>query len=118
MNEEFARAWGEPGVAGDNLQIVETCHLYAKMCRTALAWEEMVRGSSVHAAFEEVRDLFIGVGRRMIDEAAKLPAFLTETFPARPASGTHMFTAILSLPDGWDEEVEAALQRAAEALQQ
>ena len=36
MNKEFAKAWGEPGVAGNDVEIVATCRLFAEACDAAL----------------------------------------------------------------------------------
>jgi hypothetical protein len=113
MNVEFARSWGEPGVAGDDLEIVTTCRLFAEMCMSALAWEESVRFVRVPEAFSEVQQLHVGVAGMLIDESAKVPAFLTEML-AGELKGTYSLSLTLSLPDGWADEVGAALEKAAE----
>ena len=112
MNEEFARAWGEPGVAGSDIEIVTTCRLFSEACMSALLWEEKVRFTTVHDFFEDVRDLFVGVVGHMIDEAAKVPAWLSETLSNPDVSGTHLLNVVLALPDGWSEQVAEALERA------
>lgn len=115
MNEEFRRSWGDEGVAGDDALIVATCRLYSGMCLSAVEWEEAVRFAVVHEVFDEVRDLLLGIGGGLVDEAAKLPPYLTELFSGTPEPGVHKFSLSLELPEGWNEAVEAALGRAAEA---
>jgi len=116
-NVEFARAWGEPGVAGSDSAIVSTARLFSEMCQSALTWEETVRFVSVDEVFGEVRMLFIGTAGRVIDEAAKLPAFLSETLANESVDGgTYQLDLLLSVEDGWGERVDAALARVREKL--
>jgi hypothetical protein len=110
-NEEFARAWGAPGIAGNDVAIVATARLFSEMCQSALTWEETVRFVIADDVFVEVLDLFIGTAGRIIDEAAKVPAFLSETLSKENVSGTHSLNLTLSLEDGWGGKVEAALEK-------
>lgn len=116
INVEFSRAWGEPGVPGNDIEIVETCRLFREMAQSALSWEEAVRFVTVDEIFSNVRSLFIGTAGRIIDEAAKFPIFLSETFSGDPVSGIHHLNLSVSLPDGWGEEVETALACAAQDI--
>ncbi|MEI4507390.1 hypothetical protein WBQ88_16900 [Sphingopyxis sp. CCNWLW253] len=111
-NHEFERAWGAPGVPGDDALIVATCRLFAEMCTSALIWEEQVRFVSTHEEFVPVVDLLPGVIGSVIDEAAKLPKFMAETFGSGTASGVHTLDLVLTLRDGWGDEVGAAMDRA------
>ncbi len=113
MNEEFAKAWGEPGVAGSDVEIVATCRLFAEACEAALKWEETVRFTSVHDLFQEVQDLLVGVVGHMIDEAAKVPMWLAETISDPAVSGTHTLSIVMSLPDGWNDRIDEAMERIA-----
>lgn len=113
MNHEFAKAWGEPGVAGNDVEIIETCRLFAEACEAALKWEETVRFTSVHRVFQDVQDLLFGVVGRMIDEAAKVPRWLADTVADPNVSGTHTLNIVMGLPDGWNDRIDEALERAA-----
>ena len=113
MNVEFHRSWGEEGIPGDDALIVSTCRLYSEMCSSAIQWEEAVRFAVVHEVFEEVRDLLIGVGGGLVDEAAKLPPYLAQLFSDSPEPGVYRFSLSLELPEGWNDAVEQALGRAA-----
>lgn len=116
MNVEFARAWGEPGVAGSDIEIVTTCRLFREMCESALRWEEAVRFLTVDDIFEEVHALYIGIAGHMIDEAAKVPTFFAENLSDNPQPGTYTLNLTLELPEGWSENVAAALERATNAM--
>lgn len=115
-NVEFTRSWGAPGVAGSDVDIVSTCRLYGELCSSTLAWEESVRFSRVDDSFIEVRDLYVGVAGALIDQAEKIPGFLTETLASMPASGNYELVLTVSLPDGWVDAVNAAMRRAVRAL--
>ncbi len=115
-NIEFRRAWGEPGVPGNDAEIIATCRLYREMCASALSWEERVRFVSVDDTFAEVRSLFIGIAGGFIDEAAKVPAFLSEILADGPESGEYRLDLMLTVPDGWVDAVHSALGRVSDAL--
>jgi hypothetical protein len=117
MNVEFTRSWGEPGQAGDEGLIISTCRLFAEMCRSCLDWEERVRFAAVGDIFRDVSRLFEGTVGHLIDEATKLPVFLTNLLDEGPRKGgEYRLSLTLTLPDGWNEAVEAALGRAEQAL--
>jgi hypothetical protein len=116
INVEFSRAWGEPGVAGIDTEIVAACRLFSEMCKSALAWEESVRFASVDDVFSEVHSLFVGTAGCILEEAAKFPAFLSETLAGNPSSGQYSLHLTVTLPDGWADATEAALERAQRAI--
>lgn len=115
-NVEFKRSWGEPGVAGNDLDIVTTCRLFGEVCTSVLAWEESVRFVRVDECFTEMRDLYVGVAGKFLDHAEKIPKFLTETIAPKPTSGSYVLELTISLPDGWVDAVDAAMERAKRAF--
>jgi hypothetical protein len=114
-NVEFLCTWGEPGVAGNDRDIVDTSRLFVEVCKSALAWEEEVRFAAVDDIFRDVLRLYVGVAGNIIDEAAKLPEFLANTFGGETPSGDYRLSLLLSLPEGWSEAIEEAMERATEA---
>ena len=111
-NVEFMRSWGEPSIAGSDVDIVTTSRLFSEVCASALSWEELVRFSRVDQCIEEVRDLYVGVTGTFLDHAEKIPKFLTETIAQKPVSGSYELKLTVSLPDGWVDAVNAAMRRA------
>ncbi|WP_256219272.1 hypothetical protein [Variovorax sp. 770b2] len=111
-NNEFSRAWGEPGTPGNDKDIVVTARLFSEMCQSSLNWEEEVRFTSTDEIFYELQNLFIGTAGRIIDEAAKLPLFLSETLSNNPVDGRYKLELVLSLADGWGEKIDEAFARA------
>jgi hypothetical protein len=116
INVEFERAWGEPGVPGDDIEIVATCRLFGEMCQSALTWEETVRFVTVDEIFAEVHSLFVGAAGGIINEAVKIPVFLSDTLVGTPLPGQYALNLSLTLPDGWGDAVDAALSRATHAM--
>jgi hypothetical protein len=58
----------------------------------------------------------VGVTGAFLDHAEKIPKFLMETIAPKPTSGRYVLELIISLPDGWVDEVNAAMKRAARAF--
>ena len=115
INVEFVRSWGAAGIAGNEREIIDISRLFAEVCSSALAWEEAVRFATVSEIFRDVLALYVGVAGHIIDEAAKLPEFLANTFGGETLSGEHRLSLEISLPDGWSEAIEEAFERATEA---
>jgi len=115
-NVEFARAWGAPGVAGDEALIISTCRLFAGVGASALEWEEAVRFAKVDDTFEEVWELLVGVGGGIIEEAAKVPDYLGTLFADTPAPGQYALNLTLDLPAGWSDAVSEAISRFAQTF--
>lgn len=88
-NKEFSLAWGEPGVPGNESAIVATARLYSEMCQSALRWEESVRFMFSDEIFDDFQNLFIGTAGRIIEEAAKLPAFFADTLGKDSVQGEY-----------------------------
>jgi hypothetical protein len=116
MNVEFERTWGAPGVAGSDVDIVFACRLFAEMCGSALRWEEEVRFIRADEAFDEVLKLNLGTVGMLIDEAAKVPKFLGDSFGGDAQPGQYRLELVLTLPDNWVGDLSAALAVARERL--
>ncbi|MGX1747421.1 MULTISPECIES: hypothetical protein [unclassified Brevundimonas] len=117
INEVFADAWGEPGVSGSDLKILRACELFADLCEQLILWEEKVRFAVVPTAFEEVRELMVGIGGRFLTQLERVPTMLSNLFSGVPKTGIHSLSLELDLPTGWVERHAAALKRAERALQ-
>jgi hypothetical protein len=115
LNAEFAHAWGPMGHPGNEQDIVFTCRLYAEMCASALTWEEAVRFARVDGPLEKVLSLYRGVAGTLIDEAAKLPTWLSDTFSQEGLSGEQRLSLVIDLPTGWAQAVTAAYAEAQRA---
>ncbi|VWC20530.1 putative lipoprotein [Burkholderia aenigmatica] len=117
MNTELARAWGEPGVAGSDVEIIGTCRLIAEMCSSALAWEESVRFSRVDEPFSEVHGLLSGAAADFFEQARKVPEFLSSVIEQNPIGGHYELNLVLGLPDDFAENIHAATERAMAMMQ-
>ncbi|MEL7551802.1 hypothetical protein AAGV37_18155 [Pseudomonas protegens] len=111
-NFELVQTWGEPGMPGSDIDIVNVCRLYGEACTNALQWEESVRFTSVDEEFLEVRDLYVGVAGGIIEQTARIPEFLTKMIDPKPTSGTYQLVLTIELPAGWTEQVTAAMNKA------
>ncbi|WP_198528814.1 hypothetical protein [Pectobacterium peruviense] len=110
INFGFKKAWGELGEAGKDTEIVSICKLYAEVCKSALEWEEIIYFSRVSGLYSEIHKLFLGIAGNIIEQAEKLPAFLSDMVTQKPISGTFSLDITIELPDGWEERFEQALK--------
>jgi hypothetical protein len=111
-HDELQRAWGAPGVAGDDVEIVTTCRLFVEMCSRALDWEESVQFARVDDIFVELRDLLCGVAGTLIEQVELIPTFLTQTLSGSPTSGEFVLQLTVKLPDGWLDSMNRAMKDA------
>lgn len=116
MNNEFKRAWGDPGIAGDEKLILSTCRLFAEACDSMLTWEEQVRFVSSHDAFEPVIGCLEGTMAVIFDAAVKVPKFLQDTFRDGIPTGTFILDLALELPEGWETSLSRAMEEAVVVL--
>ncbi|SDL10982.1 HNH endonuclease [Pseudomonas indica] len=111
-NSELTRAWGEPGIPGNDINIVTTCRLYAEICNSTLSWEETVRFARTSEEFSSVQNLLIGIAGKIIEECAKIPEFLINMINEKPTTGLFRLSLSLTLPDDWSEKISKAMEQA------
>jgi hypothetical protein len=99
-NNEFAKAWGEPGTPGYDIEIVDTCRLFSEMCDSSLRWEEDVRFAKLATHHESIRDCLKGMVGMLIDEAAKFPEFISRVLNDEDRSGKQVLSLKLDFPAG------------------
>lgn len=116
INNEIKRSWGAPGVAGDDLDIVTTSRLLGEACMATLSWEESVRFTQVGDIFKDIHHLYQGIAGTFLDQAEKIPKFLSDTIEQKPAAGTYELNLKFELPEDWAESIAAAVARAKEAM--
>jgi hypothetical protein len=112
INNEFSRAWGAPGIPGDDREIVETCRLTREMCQSALQWEEDIRFIKLDDAFDEVMGLLVGRAGSIMNEIVKLQKFFSDTLTGTITPGRYELDLNLDLPEGWHKAMERALATA------
>jgi hypothetical protein len=111
VNDELKLAWGEPGVPGNDIAIVATARLLAEACRASLVWEETVRFVASDEIFDEVRQLLSGTAGRIIDQVRRIPEFLSQDFVDGEATGSFKLDLVISLSEGWHDQIDAAMER-------
>ncbi|MBU9548128.1 HNH endonuclease [Burkholderia multivorans] len=116
FNIELPKAWGPPGETGSEKAIYRTSSLIVEACRRLLEWEESVRFIKAPDAFADVWKLLCGIGSRQMRHVLELPHWLADIFRTENPSGTHHFSIICDMPDGWEDEYMMALRRAAHSI--
>jgi hypothetical protein len=112
VNTELQAAWGPTGKPGDAERICRACEDLADCAKKALHWEEIVRFTSVPKNFSPVRDLFCGIGGKVVDQIAKISDELCRGVSQENRSGTLNISLKLELPEHWADAFVAALAKA------
>jgi hypothetical protein len=76
-----------------------------------IGWEEEVRGFVDHPLYGDVASRLLGSSKLMVDEVARVKAKLDQQILNPPAN--HIIDLVFSihLPEGWVEQVQAAIAR-------
>lgn len=112
INHELARALGEPGVPGNDVDIVTTCRLVAELCQSGLDWEEQVHFVATDEIFDDILYLLVGAAGIVIDQVAKVPTFISDLFSAGdPGPGEHRLHLTVAFPEGWSDSMDAATKK-------
>lgn len=88
----------------------------AECARKALAWKEAVRFTVVHAAFSELREVISQVVDPMIEQVARLPDEIARVIEQDNPSGRHTIQLVITPPDQWREQFDAACKRERQLL--
>lgn len=116
--EELARSWGkpgEPGEPGDPLEIRHVCSLIQSAAEQLLQWEENVRFVSADTNYTALFDCLTGSLGMQLDQLRNVPQALdkvTDWIETKPGvAGKFEHTIVFTLPDGWAERIEEAMDR-------
>jgi hypothetical protein len=110
VNREFAIAFGEPGVPGSEISILRTCNLFEEAFQTLLSWEEDIQFLRVDEIFKRLIGLLQGIGAHVMRTFMIIPEKLISLLE-EDAKGQHAISVTLTLPAGWEEEVEKEIKR-------
>ncbi len=112
IGDEFHRAWGEPGVPGNEIEIIETCRLYKELCSSLLSIEERTRFSILDKKFTDVQNLYKGISGNIIDELEKLPLLISDLFKnGDPERSEYSINLKFGLPEKWADLVSAEMSK-------
>lgn len=115
--KELAASWGPPGQPGSEEEIFRVCSLIAEACERILAWEEVMRFTSVPEEVSELRELLIGTAGRNMERIFEIPRWMTTVFSEEKPGGRHEMTVVFDFPPNWVEEFHRASDRVTRRLQ-
>ncbi len=100
VNAELQASWGPPGKSGTrmrprNPRVGRTRHF-----------------ALLPAEFDVVHRLLRGVAGRALIQLARIPKEMVALFEDDHPTGHHLITLVIDLPEGWAEQICAALSRA------
>lgn len=112
--EELSKSWGEPGVPGDDKQIVCASRLIVRVAENLLEWEEDIRFAHVPTEFRQALLILHGVGGQQLDEVFRIPHELGKVLAEDNPTGTRRVDLVFSMPPNFVEDFGAAMERAVE----
>lgn len=115
LNGEIQRTWGPPGEPGSETEILRVCELIAAATHRMLDWEERIKFAFLPEVFQPVQNLFLGVAGRQIEKIFSIPKQTAAIFEEENPTGTRVISVEFDLPDGWNDQLEAALEQAIKA---
>ncbi len=115
---DLSQAWGKPGEPGDVSEIDHVCRLFAGLAEHLVRIAEDTKFTFVPAGFEDARDLMTIGALYSLRRFPELPQFLRKLVASEPLQGTFNFDFVVDLPDGWGEQLEDALEKGYQALEQ
>lgn len=114
LNGEIQKSWGPLGQPGSETEILRMSKLIKEAAERMLAWEETVRFVRVPEEFRPGQALLVGLGGRNLERIFTIPGWLAEV--TKSPETAHQYIVKFDLPEGWDENHEAAFARAASEL--
>jgi len=73
------KAWGEPGVPGNDLEILRISRLLVSAASNLLEWEEDVRFTIIPEEFNEAQSAIRGVAGLQLDAIMQIPSVLSKS---------------------------------------
>ncbi len=108
-------SWGEPGVPGVPREIDRACMLLGQTATRMIDWEEDVAFISPPENYEEMHGLLKGaIGDQIaniMDMRNSINGIIEWLDAGQVGSKRVEHEIVIALPDGWDQRMDAAIQR-------
>lgn len=114
IEEELPLAWGEPGVPGNELEILDVCRLIVGAGEMIVDWEEQIEFTHVPEEFEEIKSVVAGAGGRQLEEMMRVPTEISHIFDVESPCGEYKIGLVFKLPEDFNERFSSALKRGEE----
>ena len=111
VNDRLVSSWGPPGQPGDAKAIEQACEGLTACARRVLTWKGTVRGTNLPPVISEVQAVLSKFPDSLLDQIARIPTELERIFEKENPSGTYNIDLVVTAPEHWNEEFQAALSK-------
>lgn len=111
INTKFNLAWGLPGEPGCPKAILNCCDIIKNICEELILWEEKLKFSTLSEDYSKLKNLFVGIGGRLLCIMINTPLKLFEVFNEGVKPGEYEIKIIIDLPRGWVKKVKKFIKR-------
>jgi hypothetical protein len=108
---DLNQSWGDPGVPGNDKQIVAVNRLIGGLAAQLLEWEEEVRFAHVPGKYEELVELLRGLGGLHLAQIFRIPAEIAKVFDGKQQPRQHNISLVFALPPNFVNDYKAAIKR-------
>lgn len=116
VNERLPASWGPAGQPGDVAAIENACEGLTDCARKVLAWKETVRFTKLPAAFSDVQSVLSKFPDSLLEQIGRISTELERVFGQENPSGTYNISLVVTTPEHWSTEFNAALKVAARSM--
>jgi len=116
VNERLPASWGPAGQPGDMTAIEKVCEGLADCARRVLTWKETVRFTNLPSAFSDVQAALSKFPDSLLEQIGRISTELERVFGQENPSGTYNINLVVTTPEHWTNEFNAALKVAARSM--
>jgi hypothetical protein len=111
VDHELKKSWGEPGVPGNDLEILRISRLLVSAASNLLEWEEDIRFTIIPEEFSDALSAVQGIAGLQLDEIMRIPSSLSKIFEEDNPSGTHSISIVFKIPDDFQRKFKQAMDK-------
>lgn len=112
ISDELMDSFGESGVAGDPISILEASNLIESGCHELIEWEREIKYTIFPGEFEDIQSSLLGWSFGFIDEMDRIHIELAKIFEHNLSlKGSYAINLVFELPDNFENITNDAVQR-------
>lgn len=116
VNDRLPASWGPAGQPGEVAAIERVCEGLTDCARKVLSWKETVRFTKLPSAFSDVQSVLSKVPDSLLEQIGRISTELERVFGQENPSGTYDIQLVVTMPEDWSNEFNAALKVAARSM--
>ena len=116
VNDRMPASWGPAGQPGDVAAIERVCEDLTDCAQRVVAWKETVRFTKLPSAFADVQSMLTTFPDSFLVQIGRISTELERVFGQENPSGKYSIQLVVTVPDRWSKDFNAALKTAARTM--